>query len=560
MQAETVAIRLFAVREVKTEGQNYTVASPSFQTLGAKSMNFARALPLRFVFLLILFFAVAPAPQCQSVSGGAATAVDSCGKITPRDCAMLSLDAMGGRERLDSLKTIRTESIGHTAIMEQSYRQDPFFSSYQHTHETLDLAGRRFYQQAHSTWPESDPGKSESDSTLIVGFDGGVFRGEKADSPCTFGNIETLRETLALGPARLMLTALQATDLHFEKAEMLRSTPHTVLAFTWGKVPVRILVNNFNHLPDAVETVQAFQGFWAYWGDVRQRIYFDNWMLIHGVVYPTNTIEERNGTIWQSTQAINVEFNVAIDEKQFGIDESLAQQSLQRKSGLSQFRGDKSTPLAPGVDLFLGAWNATIIQQSDGIVILEAPISGVYTQGIIDKAMQLHPGLQVKAVLSTSDSWPHVGGVRQSVADGLPVFILDLNRPLLDRFVNEPRKLNPDALAQSPKKPDWKIVSGKVVVGTGDNRVELYPLRGAGTERQYMVYFPAHYILYASDTLVLNSDGSLYDPELTYEVSQAVKREGLDVTTVFAMHQAPVPWAQVLALLEKAQQPATPSV
>ena len=254
-----------------------------------------------------------------------------------------------------------------------------------------------------------------------------------------------------------------------------------------------------------------------------------------------------------------MEFNVAIDEKQFTMDEKAVQQSAQRKSFTSPFRGDKSTVLAPGVDLFLGTWNTTIIKQDDGIVILDAPISGIYTQGVIDRAKQLHPGLQVKAVLSTSDSWPHVGGVRQSVADGLPVFILDLNRPLLDRFVNEPRTLNPDALAQSPKKPDWRIVAGKVVVGTGDNRVELYPLRGAGTERQYMVYFPAHHILYASDTLVLNGDGSLYDPELTYEVFQAVKREGLDVTTVFAMHQAPVPWAQVLALLQKAQQPAPPN-
>ena len=69
-----------------------------------------------------------------------------------------------------------------------------------------------------------------------------------------------------------------------------------------------------------------------------------------------------------------------------------------------------------------------------------------------------------------------------------------------------------------------------------------------------MVYFPARNILYASDTLVINADGSLYDPELTYEVFQAVKREKLDVTTVFAMHQPPVPWTQVVALLEKAQK------
>jgi hypothetical protein len=135
----------------------------------------------------------------------------------------------------------------------------------------------------------------------------------------------------------------------------------------------------------------------------------------------------------------------------------------------------------------------------------------------------------------------------------LPVYILDLNRPLLDRLVGAPHSIDPDALAKSIKRPDWRIVSGKTVIGQGENRVELYPLRGTGTQRQYMAYLPGHRLLYASDTLVINSDGTLYDPELTYEVLQAVKREGLDVATVFAMHQPPVPWTRVVALVEKAQ-------
>ncbi len=78
---------------------------------------------------------------------------------------------------------------------------------------------------------------------------------------------------------------------------------------------------------------------------------------------------------------------------------------------------------------------------------------------------------------------------------------------------------------------------------------ELYPLRGASTERQYMVYFPEHALLYASDTLVLNSNHTLYDPQLTHEARQAVEREHLRVETVYAMHEGPTPWKDVIALL-----------
>ena len=84
--------------------------------------------------------------------------------------------------------------------------------------------------------------------------------------------------------------------------------------------------------------------------------------------------------------------------------------------------------------------------------------------------------------------------------------------------------------------------------------MELYPLRGASTERQYMVFFPEQHLLYASDTLALNDDGSLYDPELMNEVAQAVMREKLTVEKVYAMHQGPVEWDKVLALIEKARR------
>jgi hypothetical protein len=60
-------------------------------------------------------------------------------------------------------------------------------------------------------------------------------------------------------------------------------------------------------------------------------------------------------------------------------------------------------------------------------------------------------------------------------------------------------------------------------------------------------------LLYASDTLALNDDGTLYDPELMHEVVQAVKRANLKVDTVFAMHPGPLPRGQVVALIEMSQ-------
>jgi hypothetical protein len=498
--------------------------------------------------ITVAYCAVAAADD--ALSGPAA-----CAHQTPRQCLDAGLAAMGGKQRLERLRSVRLQTIGHTTLPEQSYRQAPFITSYARDQITVDFAGRRIRVESKQTWPENDLGDPDTDSTLVVGVDGGVNRNKEGDSPCSLDDVDMARQTLALGPERILLTAAQAPDLRLEAPRMIRSTPHAVLAFTWQHIPVRVLLNPYNHLPDAVETTQEFRDFWYFWGDVQQRVYFDNWKLVNGIRLPTNWVEERNGLSWKSTQALNVELDVAIEEQAFARDAKAMTQSVASPGWNRSFRAMEPIALAPGVDLFVGSWNSTLVKQSDGIVILEAPISESYTQGVLDEAGKRYPGVPIKAVISTSDSWPHTGGVRLAIAKQLPVYILDLNQPLLDRIVRAPHSIDPDSLQRSATKlPLWKLVAGKQEVGSGINRMDLYPIRGAVTERQFMVYFPEHHLLYASDTLVLYPDGRLYDPEMMDEIAQVVSREHLAVDKVFAMHQGPTPWNQVIAQLEKSRR------
>ena len=417
----------------------------------------------------------------------------------------------------------------------------------------MDYIGLRLIRKTHAVWPESDLKHAELEVTLIVTPAGGVVRKGSQDAPCGAARLNAAREAMALGPERILLTAADARDLHYEASQVLRSTPHTVLAFTWNGVPVRLLVNRFNHLPDAVETKQEFSDFWFYWGDVEQRVYFDNWRWVDGVEYPSNQVTERNGAVWSSTQTVDVAFNQPAEDRDVDFDAKVAAASNQMKGWkAATFQAAQDTVLAEGIDLFLGSWNTTIVKQADGVVILETPVSGLFSEGILAEAKKRYPDAPLIAALSTSDSWPHVGGVRFDVSQGLPVYVLDLNVPLLQGMIKAPHRIDPDALETAKKAPQWKIVAGRTEIGTGTNRMVLYPLRGASTERQYMVYFPERKLLYASDTLVVNDDRTLYNPELFHEVEQAVAREHLVVDTVYAMHQAPVKWSEAVAMLRKA--------
>ena len=163
-----------------------------------------------------------------------------CAHETPQQCVAAALEAMGGREGLLQLTSIRMQTVGHTLLVEQSYRQSPFITSYERGDVTLDLTNQRLLTQAKLTWPESDPNQSDSDTTLVVGPEGGVYHTKFGDSPCSLSDLHASREALALGPARILLAAAGAVDLHYEAPETLRATSHAVVAFSWRSIPVRV--------------------------------------------------------------------------------------------------------------------------------------------------------------------------------------------------------------------------------------------------------------------------------------------------------------------------------
>jgi hypothetical protein len=72
-----------------------------------------------------------------------------------------------------------------------------------------------------------------------------------------------------------------------------------------------------------------------------------------------------------------VNLNPTIDAAVFKIDAQVAQKGLQSKGWERPFKAEKGVTLAPGITLFPGSWNATVVKQDDGIVLLESPLSGV---------------------------------------------------------------------------------------------------------------------------------------------------------------------------------------
>jgi len=471
-----------------------------------------------------------------------------------------AIEKMGGEEGLRSLKSIQLEGVGHTYFIEQSERPEgPWIVNYSQITELRDFRENRLRRTTRETNILSPPGSPAT--ALVVAEGAAATQAGDRTFPGSATQVAEAEEALALSPERILLTALDAKDLHNERDTSLQGGAQHVVGFTWRDATVRIFLSAETEMPTAIEFVRSYPGsiFWGVWGDVTTRIYLSLWMLEPGGLrYPRQWDVERNGTPYQAFTVTSLSLNPAPAAESFSISAAVrkAYEANSRRTIDDLPLGRPNTPpaeLAPGVVQILGSWNVTLVRQPDGLVIIEAPISPGYSDKVMAEAKRRFPDAPIKAVISTSDAWPHIGGVREYVARGIPVYALDLNKPILERLISSPHHSKPDALERAKgRKPRFQIVSSKTVLGSGPNRLELYPIRSETGERMIMVYLPAHKLLYGSDLVQPGQqEGSFFMPEYLVELMEAARREKLAVTGVFAMHMRVTPWADIEAAVAK---------
>jgi len=468
-----------------------------------------------------------------------------------------SLRAMGGEAALRSIETVSFKGIGHRYMLEQSERPEgPWLLDYFQIHETRDLRRARLRQVIESRgcnstecWKSAQWSRS---STLIVSDHAAASVREGTVSAGRASAVQLAEESLALAPERVLLLARDAPDLRAEPDIFFHGFTHHIVAFTWEKKPVRIFLSSYTALPSAVEITRSrpYEFFWSPWGDVTTRVCFAFWMLEPGGIhYPREWSYESNGQPDWTFMVNELAFNPAVKEEDFAISEEVKKSFFARKRTVEDLSlglsGSPAQEIAPGVVIVSGLWNVEEIRQSDGIIILEGPISSGYSKRVIDDARKRFPGLPIKAVISTSDAWPHIGGLREYAAVDIPIYALDLNRPILERLLSAPHRVEPDDLAAEVRPPRLIYVSHRTKLGEGVNALEIIPLRTVTGERQLFVYLPSSKILYTSDLFQRDSSGNFFLPQTVSEALDVVKREHLEVNLDIGMHLVPTPWTEV---------------
>jgi hypothetical protein len=485
-------------------------------------------------------------------------AVAGTSRLSARHLVDEAMTALGGEARLRGIDVVRLKMMRTRNALEQSIRPDgPYIDTVDDVVETrrFDRPALRDEFRARGFAADWVNGaRWVSNTTLVTGGEASAMR-DGGMVPANYAAVQTAEESLALGPERVLLTAAAAADLHGEPPVGFHGFRHDAVAFTWKGASVRILLEPVSHMLAAIEITRPrpYHIFWSPWGDVTTRISFDVWMIeANGMHYPRRWTIEGNGRVAESWFVDEVAFNPR-DAGVLDIDDALLAKARTTHRRIEDVKlPDPSTAVtvAPGITLRPGSWNVSEVETPAGTYVIEGPIGNAYSAQVMREVAA--KGQRIIGVITTSDSWPHIGGLREYAARGVPIVALDLNLPVLTRLFEAPHRTAPDLLATRRTRPILRPVTGDQWLGEGQNRMHLLPFRTVTGERQFAIWWPAHRLLYTSDLFTVTPDGSIFLPQFLDETRDLVKREGLDVKTIFGMHYGPTDWK---ALLEKVDAP-----
>ncbi len=467
----------------------------------------------------------------------------------PAQVVKQCVEAHGG-SAWDQTQFVKMHYFSHSNWLEQSERPEgPYLTSYEDVDETHATDQMKLYQKKeYKHFQMARPGVAE---TVVNGKDGMVRYGKMAmPFPATSGFMDRSLSWLNMAPERL-LKQVSNSQLSSRKTIFLNGIAHQVIAFTSPTISGELFIHPNTHLltEARIKTYWPSEYYFSIWGQFETRIQYSLYALHKGNrFYPHQWDISQNDQPWQQITINHIEFLESTDESLFTIPEDIrARQKKPIKANELKAPLDRIKEIAPGIKLIEESWNTGWAEQSDGIVILEAPISSSYSKSVLEEVKKRYPDKPVKAVIVSSDAWPHLGGAREYMAAQVPIYSSYLNEGILTKLAKADFSPDPDKHHQTNKIPRFAWVQAPQAITDAERPLTIYPVNGEGGERMTVVYFPKQKLLYASDLIQYGDPNheTFFFPEYLFEVQQVIKRYKLDVETVYAMHLEPTPWKKV---------------
>ena len=201
-----------------------------------------------------------------------------------------------------------------------------------------------------------------------------------------------------------------------------------------------------------------------------------------------------------------------------------------------------SEKLAEGVFRITGAYNALAVEFADHVVLFEpGPQNEARGLAIVAETRRVIPNKPIRYGVISHHHFDHTGGINATVAEDITIVTPAVNKAFLERALSGPRKLAPDSMSNSGRKPKIEGFTGDLrVFEDKTRRFEVHVIKGLPHADGLVVgYLPKERILVYADMFNLPPAANpVPNPPIvgTMVFLENIERLKLDVDRILSIH------------------------
>lgn len=453
-----------------------------------------------------------------------------------------AITAIGGLEKLQSVKTLYAEAVNTRQNIGQSFL--PSFN------EDFARVPRETF--ITETWVDFTTGQrfwlrkldNAKYANIVTPTWGANLAGDRTNLlGATVVDLYKHRNRHMTFPGPLFTALELKSELQRLPDQKFQDRLHYVIAFndlgrTW-----RLFVDQTSGLLTKIEADQVA----PVRGKVALEYRYSKWKEINGVKLPLRTegLNTQNGNSHWAIEDQWVEVNKP-EGDWFKAHAKMMKDGVERVALDREAMKAPATPLkydklGEGIYYIHGTIGSLAVAMGEYTFIVEAPSSEARSKQIITLAKELFPKKQLVAVGVTHWHYDTVAGLRAYVAEGVRIAASASAKDFFEKFLTANN--HDDALSKSKNKPQFLWIDGERSLSQGGRTIQAVDILNTHAAGMLGLFIAGEGILFIGDIFPTN------DPAHAQAVLDAIQKHKLDVKQIVGSRGGP-------ATLQQLQQQA----
>jgi len=204
----------------------------------------------------------------------------------------------------------------------------------------------------------------------------------------------------------------------------------------------------------------------------------------------------------------------------------------------------KLVELSPNVQMVQGGGaNNLIVNQRDGLVVVDAPTDEGQSIEVIKLAKAKYPGKPIKTLVLTHHHMDHTGGMRTFVAEGATVIVPTPDKIYFERAIRASHATFPDAQQRAQRQANVQDVKDTMSLKDDTAEINLINIPNPHVDGMLLVHVVKDNIVWVTD--LVSPRGTIGRNPGTVAVGDALRKHNITNATLAGGHGATAKQADI---------------